>query len=166
MSTIPRILPPTALCLAAVSVAPLHAEAELSFLQQEQAQRVIDIYRQTPELRDEYESRCDWIFVPMLYHEVSTDCYLLCVEVGSGAIIYLFSLVKKQSAGDWLLLNHSIMSPGEPGHDLRCKLENDRYLIEILCGREWSTVFTGRFSQPTRTYQYLPACEAPKAGQE
>lgn len=166
MSTIPRILLPTALCLAAVSVAPLHAEDELSFLQQEQAQRVIDIYRHTPELRAEYESRCNWVFVPMLYHEITTDCYLLCVEVGSGAIIYLFSLVKKQSEGDWLLLNHSIMSPGEPGHDLRCKLENDRYLIEIQCGREWRTVFSGRFSQPPRTYQYLPACEAPKAGLE
>ena len=91
----------------------------------------------------------------MLYHEVTPDCYLLCVEVGSGASIYLFSLVKKQSDGDWLLLNHSFMCPGEPGHDLRCKLENDRYLIEIQCGREWRTVFSGRFSQPTRTYQYI-----------
>ena len=115
----------------------------------------MDIYRHTPELRAEYESRCNWVFVPMLYHEITTDCYLLCVEVGSGAIIYLFSLVKKQSDGNWLLLNHTHMSPECPGHDLRCKLENDRYLIEILCGKEWETVFSGRFSQPTRTYQYI-----------
>ena len=162
----PKILATTALCLAAVAVAPLHAECSLAYLQPEQAQEVIDIYRHTPELSEEYESRCNWVFVPMLYHEITTDCYLLCVEVGSGAIIYLFSLVKKQSEGDWLLLNHSIMCPDEPGHDLRCKLENDRYLIEIQCGREWRTVFSGRFSQPPRTYQYLPACEAPKAGLE
>ena len=75
-TTFPRILATTALCLAAVSVAPLHAEDKLSFLQQEQAQRVIDIYRHTPELRAEYESRCYWVFVPMLYHEISTDSYL------------------------------------------------------------------------------------------
>ena len=162
----PKILATTALCLAAVAVAPLHAECSLAYLQPEQAQEVIDIYRHTPELSEEYESRCNWVFVPMLYHEITPDCYLLCVEVGSGAIIYSFSLVKKQSEGDWLLLNHSIMCPDEPGHDLRCKLENDRYLIEIQCGREWRTVFSGRFSQPPRTYQYLPACEAPKAGLE
>ena len=161
-----KILATTALCLAANSMVPLQAAESLSYLHPEQAQRVIDIYRQTPELREEYESRCNWVFVPMLYHEITPDCYLLCVEVGSGASIYLFSLVKKQSDGDWLLLNHSFMCPEEPGHDLRCKLENDRYLIEIQCGREWRTVFSGRFSQPIRTYQYLPACEAPKAGQE
>ena len=155
MPSFHKILATTAICLAANSMVPLQAAESLSFLHTEQAQRVIDIYRQTPELREEYESRCDWIFVPMLYQEVTTDCYLLCVEVGSGAIIYLFSLVKKQTEGDWLLLNHSIMSPGEPGHDRRCKLENDRYLIEIQCGREWRTVFSGRFSQPTRTYQYI-----------
>jgi len=151
----PKILATTALCHAAVGVAPLHAEGELSFLQPKQAQEVIDIYRHTPELNAEYESRCNWVFVPMLYHEITPDCYLLCVEVGSGAIIYLFSLVKKQPDSSWQLLNHTIMSPGYPGRDLRCKLENDRYLIEILCGKEWSTVFTGRFSQPTRTYQYI-----------
>ena len=155
MPTIPRILATTALCLAGIAMVPLQAAESLSFLHPEQAQRVIDIYRQTPELREEYESRCDWIFVPMLYHEVTTDCYLLCVEVGSGAIIYLFSLVKKQSDGNWLLLNHTHMSPECPVHDLRCKLENDRYLIEIRCGKEWETVFSGRFSQPTRTYQYI-----------
>ena len=155
MHSYPGILTTSALCLAALSVAPLHAEGLLSFLQPEQAQRVIDIYRHTPELRAEYESRSNWVFVPMLYHAITTDCYLLCVEVGSGAIIYLFSLVKKQSDGNWLLLNHTHMNPECPGHDLRCKLENDRYLIEILCGREWETVFSGRFSQPTRTYQYI-----------
>ena len=155
MPPFPRILATTALCLAANSMVPLHAEDELSYLHPEQAQRVIDIYRQTPELRAEYESRCNWVFVPMLYHEITTDCYLLCVEVGSGSIIYLFSLVKKQPDSSWQLLNHTIMSPGYPGRDLRCKLENDRYLIEILCSKEWSTVFTGRFSQPTRTYQYI-----------
>lgn len=155
MPAIHRILTTTVLCLAAVAVAPLHAECSLAYLQPEQAQEVIDIYRHTPELSAEYESRCNWVFVPMLYHEITPDCYLLCVEVGSGAIIYLFSLVKKQPDGNWLMLNHTHMSPECPGHDLRCKLENDRYLIEILCGKEWSTVFTGRFSQPTRTYQYI-----------
>ena len=155
MPLIPRILATTALCLAANSMVPLQAAESLSYLHPEQAQRVIDIYRQTPELREEYESRCNWVFVPMLYHEITPDCYLLCVEVGSGASIYLFSLVKKQPDSSWQLLNHTIMSPGYPGHDLRCKLENDRYLIEILCGKEWSTVFTGRFSQQTRTYQYI-----------
>ena len=164
--TIQKILATSALCLAAMAVAPLHAECSLEYLQPEQAQEVIDIYRHTPELSAEYESRRNWFFVPMLYHEITPDCYLLCVEVGSGASIYLFSLVKKQPDGSWQLLNQTIMSPGYPGRDLRCKLENDRYLIEILCGKEWSTVFTGRFSQPTRTYQYLPACEAPKAGLE
>lgn len=136
-------------------IAPLHAEESLSSLQSEQAQKVIDIYRHTPELSAEYESRSNWIFVPMLYHKITTDCYLLCVEVGSGAIIYLFSLVKKQPDGNWLLLNHTNMSPGEPGHDLRCNLENDRYHIEILCGKEWESVFSGTFSQPTRTYRYI-----------
>lgn len=155
MLTVRRILTITALCLAAVGVAPLHAEGLLSYLQPEQAQEVVDIYRHTPELREEYESRCNCVFVPMLYHEITPDCYLLCVEVGSGAIIYLFSLVKKQPDGSWQLLNHTIMSPGDTGHDLRCKLENDRYLIEILCGKEWRTVFGGRFSQPTHTYQYI-----------
>ena len=155
MTTIPRILATTALCLATVAVAPLHAECSLAYLQPEQAQEVIDIYRHTPELSSAYESRRNWVFVPMLYHEITPDCYLLCVEVGSGASIYLFSLVKKQSDGNWLLLNHTHMSPECPGHDLRCKLENDRYLIEILCGKEWETVFSGRFSQPTRTYQYI-----------
>ena len=155
MPTIHRILTTTALCLAANSMVPLQAAESLSYLHPEQAQRVIDIYRQTPELREEYESRRNWVFVPMLYHEITPDCYLLCVEVGSGASIYLFSLVKKQPDSSWQLLNHTIMSPGYPGRDLRCKLENDRYLIEILCGKEWSTVFTGRFSQPTRTYQYI-----------
>ncbi len=155
MPSFHKILATTALCLAAVGVAPLHAECSLAYLQPEQAQEVIDIYRHTPELSAEYESRCNWVFVTMLYHEITPDCYLLCVEVGSGAIIYLFSLVKKQPDGSWQLLNHTIMSPGYPGRDLRCKLENDRYLIEILCGKEWSTVFTGRFSQPTRTYQYI-----------
>ena len=155
MTTIPRILATTALCLATVAVAPLHAECSLEYLQPEQAQEVIDIYRHTPELSAAYESRRNWVFVPMLYHEITPDCYLLCVEVGSGASIYLFSLVKKQSDGNWLLLNHTHMSPECPGHDLRCKLENDRYLIEILCGKEWETVFSGRFSQPTRTYQYI-----------
>ena len=155
MPTLPRILTTTALCLAAVAVAPLHAECSLAYLQPEQAQEVIDIYRHTPELSAEYESRCNWVFVPMLYHEITPDCYLLCVEVGSGASIYLFSLVKKQPDSSWQLLNQTILSPGYPGRDLRCKLENDRYLIEILCGKEWSTVFTGRFSQPTRTYQYI-----------
>ena len=154
MPTIPKILT-TALCFAALGVAPLHAEGSLAFLQPKQAQRVIDIYRHIPELRAEYELRSNWVFVPMLYHEITPDCYLLCVEVGSGAITYLFSLVKKQSDGNWLLLNHTHMSPGCPGHDLRCKLENDQYLIEILCGKEWETVFSGRFSQPTRTYQYI-----------
>ncbi len=93
MPSIRKILTTTALCLAANSMVPLQAAESLSFLHTEQAQRVIDIYRQTPELREEYESRCDWIFVPMLYQEVTTDCYLLCVEVGSGAIIYLFSFI-------------------------------------------------------------------------
>ena len=95
MPTIPRILATTALCLAANSMVPLQAAESLSYLHPEQAQRVIDIYRQTPELREEYESRCNWVFVPMLYLEITPDCYLLCVEVGSGASIYLFSLVKK-----------------------------------------------------------------------
>ena len=155
MTSFQKILTTTALCLAANSMVPLQAAESLSYLHPEQAQRVIDIYRQTPELREEYESRCNWVFVPMLYHEITPDCYLLCVEVGSGASIYLFSLVKKQPDSSWQLLNHTIMSPGYPGRDLRCKLENDHYLIEILCGKEWSTVFTGRFSQPTRTYQYI-----------
>ena len=153
--TIQKILATSALCLAAMAVAPLHAECSLEYLQPEQAQEVIDIYRHTPELSAAYESRRNWVFVPMLYHEITPDCYLLCVEVGSGASIYLFSLVKKQPDGSWQLLNQTIMTPEYPGRDLRCKLENDRYLIEILCGKEWSTVFTGRFSQPPRTYQYI-----------
>lgn len=121
----------------------------------EQEQRVIDIYRQTPELRGQYESRRNWVFVPVLHREIAPGCHLLGVEVGSGAIIYQFSLVKQQPDGSWLLLNHTQMNTGYPMKNCRCSIENDRYHIDILSGGEWISVFSGRFSQPTRTYQYI-----------
>ncbi len=53
MPSFHKILATIALCLAAVAVAPLHAECSLAYLQPEQAQEVIDIYRHTPELSAE-----------------------------------------------------------------------------------------------------------------
>ena len=133
---------------------------ELSpYLPTGQKQRVIDIYRQTPELRGQYESRCNWVFVPVLHCEIAPGCHLLGVEVGSGAIIYQFSLVKKQSDGSCVLLNYTQMNAGYPMQDCRCSIENDQYHVEMLSGGEWISVFSGRFSQPTWTYQYINSKE-------
>lgn len=93
--------------------------------------------------------------MPVLHREIAPGCYLLGVEVGSGAIIYQFSLVKKQSDGSWVLLNYTQMNAGYPMQDCRCSIENDQYHVEMLSGGEWIPVFSGRFSQPTWTYQYI-----------
>lgn len=150
-----RALTSAALFLVVVAAAALQAGELPLYLPAEQEQGVIDIYRLTPELRGQYESRRYWVFVPVLHREIAPGCHLLGVEVGSGAIIYLFSLVKKQPDGSWLLLNHTQMNTGYPMKDCRCSIENDRYHIDILSGGEWISVFSGRFSQPTRTYQYI-----------
>lgn len=141
------------------AAAPLQAGELPLYLPAEQEQRVIDIYRQTPELRGLYESRRNWVFVPVLHREIAPGCHLLGVEVGSGATIYQFSLVKQQPDGSRLLLNHTQMNTGYPMKDCRSFIENDRYHIDILSAGEWISVFSGRFSQPTWTYQYINSKE-------
>ena len=158
MAFIHRIFTFPALSLV-VGAAALQAGDLPLYLPTGQKQRVIDIYRQTPELRGQYESRCNWVFVQVLNREIATGCYLLGVEVGSGAIIYQFSLVKKQSDGRWVLLNYTQMNAGYPMQDCRCSIENDQYHVEMLSGGEWIPVFSGRFSQPTWTYQYIDSQE-------
>ncbi len=154
-----RALITAALFLVVGAAAPLQAGELSPYLPTGQEQKVLDIYRQTPELRGQYESRCNWVFVPVLHREMSPGCYLLGVEVGSGAIIYQFSLVKKQSDSSWVLLNYTQMNAGYPMQDCRCSIENDRYHVEMLSGGEWISVFSGRFSQPTWTYQYIDSQE-------
>lgn len=158
MAFIHRIFTFPALSLV-VGAAALQAGDLPLYLPTGQEQRVIDIYRQTPELRGLYESRRNWVFVPVLHREIAPGCYLLGVEVGSGAIIYQFSLVKKQSDGSWVLLNYTQMNAGYPMQDCRCSIENDQYHVEMLSGGEWIPVFSGRFSQPTWTYQYIDSQE-------
>lgn len=150
-----RALITATLFLVVGAAAPPSAGDLPLYLPTGQRQRVIDIYRQTPELRGQYESRRNWVFVPVLHREIAPGCYLLGVEVGSGAIIYQFSLVKKQSDGSWVLLNYTQMNAGYPMQDCRCSIENDQYHVEMLSGGEWIPVFSGRFSQPTWTYQYI-----------
>lgn len=150
-----RALITATLFLVVGAAAPLSAGDLPLCLPAGQEQRVIDIYRQTPELRGQYESRRNWVFVPVLHREIAPGCHLLGVEVGSGAIIYQFSLVKKQSDGSWVLLNYTQMNAGYPMQDCRSSIENDQYHVDILSGGEWIPVFSGRFSQPTWTYQYI-----------
>ena len=154
-----RALITATLFLVVGAAAPLQAGELSPYLPTGQKQRVIDIYRQTPVLRGQYESRCNWVFVPVLHREIAPGCHLLGVEVGSGAIIYQFSLVKKQSDGSWVLLNYTQMNAGYPMLDCRCSIENDQYHVEMLSGGEWISVFSGRFSQPTWTYQYIDSQE-------
>ena len=154
-----RALITATLFLVVGATAPLLAGELSPYLPTVQKQRVIDIYRLTPELRGLYESRRNWVFVPVLHREMAPGCYLLGVEVGSGAIIYQFSLVKKQSDGSWVLHNYTQMNAGYPMQDCRCSIENDRYHVEMLSGGEWISVFSGRFSQPTWTYQYIDSQE-------
>ena len=80
-----RALITATLFLVVGAAAPLSAGELPLYLPTEQKQRVIDIYRQTPELRGLYESRRNWVFVPVLHREMAPGCYLLGVEVGSGA---------------------------------------------------------------------------------
>lgn len=154
-----RALITATLFLVVGATAPLQAGELSPYLPTGQEQRVIDIYRQTPELRGQYESRRNWVFVPVLHREIAPGCHLLGVEVGSGATIYQFSLVKQQPDGCWLLLNHTQMNAGYPMQDCRCSIENDRYHVEMLSDGEWIPVFSGMFSQPTWAYQYINSLE-------
>ena len=133
----------TIIPLLFLSSLPLQADPECAETEQRHEQMLI-IYRSVPELQALHGKSS---FDLVEFREVAPGYYLLCSEVGSGAFVYHFAIVKHNLSDDsWNLVDEEIISSETPQMYIYHAVKGSQYQVEILFQpNNWITVFTGTF---------------------
>lgn len=138
----------------------LHADPECAESLQTHEQ-LLTIYRSVPELQPLTGKSA---FFPMEYRVIAPGYYLLCADIGSGAHVYHFALVRHHEADDtWMLIAENKISSSAPRKYIHHEVKGQQYQVEILLHpNKWVNVFSGTLPEMKST----PLPETDSAEQE
>ena len=137
--------------IALLQLGALSLQADPECVETEKEHALLQtICRSVPELQS---LTGHFAYVPCDYREIAPGYYLLCIDIGSGAYVYNFALVKHNPTDNtWKLIDKNIISSSEPKKYIHHEVKDNQYKVEILLApNDWVSVFTGTLSTPKPT---------------